>query len=166
MDIVINFSRPGKGVTRYIEDLVDENPIRLKTLTQISPEISLKWCEENWWQNGYIPCDILVSSVVKFLFFKEWFSVMQLIGKDGDHLGYYVDVDTPIRKDNGEYYLTDLFLDLWVFPNGRHIELDRDEFENGLKSDLITRYQYRKANHVIEMLKYGILSGDFYRLLH
>jgi predicted RNA-binding protein associated with RNAse of E/G family len=98
----------------------------------------LNWCEENWWRNGYVPRGILVSSVVKFLFYKEWFSVMQLVGIDGDHLGYYVDVDTPIQKDHGEYFLTDLLLDLWIFPNGRYIELDRSEFENSLKSRLIT----------------------------
>jgi hypothetical protein len=91
--------------------------------------------------------------------------VVQLVGTDGDHLGYYVDVDTPIRKDNGEYYLTDLFLDLWVFPNGRYFELDRDEFEKSLKSRLITHYQLRKANQVIEMLKCRIVNGDFYRML-
>jgi len=71
MDIVINFSRPGKGITLYTERLVDDNPERLKTLSLIPADTSLKWCEENWWQNGCIPHGILVSSAAKFLFYKE-----------------------------------------------------------------------------------------------
>jgi predicted RNA-binding protein associated with RNAse of E/G family len=125
----------------------------------------LRWCEQNWWLNGHIPRGILVSSVVKYLFYREWFSVMQLVGTDVDHLGYYVDIDTPMRKVRGEYYLTDLFLDLWIFPDGTYIELDRDEFEESYQSRLITQYQYRKANQVIEMLKGRITNGNLFNLL-
>jgi hypothetical protein len=165
MNIVINFMRPGKGMTQYIEGLVDDNCIRLKTHTQVSADFSLKWCQENWWWNGYIPRGRLISSVVKYLFYREWYSVMQLIGVDGDHLGYYVDIDTPMRKVGGEYYLTDLFLDLWIATERTFIELDREEFEASFLSGLITPYQYRKANRVIEMLKDKVIHGDFFQLL-
>jgi hypothetical protein len=165
MDIVINFMRPGKGVTRYTEDLVDDNRIRIKTATQVSADFSRSWCEENWWRNGFIPPGMLISSVVKYLFYREWFSVMQLVGTDADHLGFYVDIDTPLRKVSGEFYLTDLFLDLWIAPNGTYTELDWDEFEASFLSGLITPYQYRKANRVIEILKSEVINGDFYQRL-
>lgn len=55
MLVTINFLRPGKGITRYIEGFVEENPVRLKTFTSLSSDFSLKWCEELWWQNGFIP---------------------------------------------------------------------------------------------------------------
>jgi hypothetical protein len=165
MDIIINFSRPGKINSRYVEGLVDKNPVRLKTLNYIPADTSLKWCEENWWQNGYIPRGVLISSEMKYLFFKDWFSVMQLFGESGDTLGYYVDVITPIRKVGGEYYLTDLFLDMWIAPGGNYTELDRDEFEGSFQSHLITPFQYKKANQVIEMLKDKIVKGDLFHLL-
>jgi hypothetical protein len=163
MDIVINFMRPGKGVTRYSEGLVDNNRIRIKTVTHVSANFSRSWCEENWWRNGFIPPGKLISSVVKYLFYREWFSVMQLVGTDADILGYYVDIDTPLRKVGGEYYLTDLFLDLWIAPNGTYTELDRDEFEAGFYSGLIIPYQYRKANHIIEILKGEVINRDFFQ---
>ena len=166
IQVIINFSRPGKGITQYIEGLVDDNPVRLKTLTQISPDFSLKWCKENWWLNGYIPHGRLISSVVKYLFYKEWFSVMELLDPQGEHLVYYVDDDTPISKSDGEYYLTDLFLDLWVAPDGTYIELDREEFEDSFQSGLITPDQHKKANHVIEILKRRIVNGEFQNMLH
>ena len=164
--VIINFSRPGKGITRYIEGMIDDNPVRLITLNRLSPDFSLKWCEEIWWQNGSIPHGVLVDSVVKFLYYKEWFSVMQLLDHDGVHLGYYVDIDTPLRKLDGEYYLTDMFLDLWIAPDGMFAELDRDEFEEGYRLGLITDYQYRKANLAIEMLKSNIANGELFRFIH
>lgn len=163
--VIINFTRPGKGVMRYIEGLVDADPVRIKTLTHVNREKSLKWCEEYWWQNGFIHQGILIGTVVKYLFFRKWFSVMQLLDREGAHLGYYVDIDTPIHKVRGEFYLTDMFLDLWVSPDGTLIELDRDEFEQGFRSGLITRYQYRKANLVVEMLKGNIANGEFFRMI-
>jgi hypothetical protein len=161
MFVTINFLRPGKGITRYIEGFVDDNPIRLKTFTSITPEFSLKWCEEQWWQNGYIPQGILVSSVTKYMFYQEWFSVMVLSDPDGNLLGHYVDIDTPMRKVGEEYFLTDLFLDLWISPDGSLVELDWDEFEQGFRLRLITRWQYKKAIATFEQLKKRITSGNF-----
>lgn len=166
MEVIINFSRPGKGITRYIEGLIDDDEVRIKTLTLILPEFSHKWCEEVWWQNGCVPRSTLIGSVVKYLFYREWFSVMQLIGEGGEHLGYYVDMDTPLKKVAGEYYLTDLFLDLWIAPDGKFIELDQDEFEQGFHMGLITPYQYEKASRVFKQLTHEVSNGDFYRRIH
>jgi hypothetical protein len=96
MEAIINFSRPGKGTTRYIEELVHDDSIRVKTINNLSPEFSRKWCEEVWWKNGTIQKGILVGSDVKTLFYKEWFSVMDLPGIGDETLGYYVDIDTAL----------------------------------------------------------------------
>lgn len=112
MEVIINYSRLGKSITRYVEGLVDDDPVRIKALNHVPLVFSQKWCEEVWWQNGSIPHGVLIGSVMKTLFYREWFSVMQLLAPDGEHLGYYVDINTPVRKSRGEYYLTDLFLDL------------------------------------------------------
>jgi Protein of unknown function (DUF402) len=163
MQLIINFSRPGKGITRYIEGLVDENRVRIKTRNHIAPEFSRKWCEEVWWHNDCVLPGILIDSVMKYLFFNQWFSIMQLIGIKNDLLGYYVDVHTPIRKIDEEYYLTDLFLDLWIAPDGKCRELDRDEFEQGYQEGLITTYQYKKACQIFTKLKREVTTGKFYR---
>jgi hypothetical protein len=166
MEVIINYSRPGKGIRRYIEGLVDDDPVRIKTCSHVSPEFSQKWCEEIWWPNGRVPQGLLIGSVIKYLFYREWYSVMQLLDREEAHLGYYVNVNTLLRKSGGEYYLTDLFLDLWIAPSGKFIELDRDEFEEGYRSRLITYYQYRKANQIIGMLKGIVANRDFFPLIH
>lgn len=162
-DIDIHYSRPGKGITHYCERLVDDNPIRLKTINNLSPDFSLKWCEENWWLNGYIPRGILIGSEAKYIFYRQWFSVMKLMDVSGDALGYYVDVIAPVRRKGAELYITDLFLDLWISATGSFIEMDREEFEEGFLSGLITAFQYKNANKVIEMLKNEVANGDFFR---
>jgi hypothetical protein len=57
MEVIINFSRPGKGITRYIEELVDDDRVRIKTINYIPPEFSQKWCEEG---SGSLSCSLLV----------------------------------------------------------------------------------------------------------
>jgi len=49
MQVIINFSRPGKGITHYFEGLVDENQVRIKTRNHIPTAFSRKWCEEDEW---------------------------------------------------------------------------------------------------------------------
>jgi hypothetical protein len=166
LEVIINFFRPGKGTTRYFEGLVDEDHVRIKTLTQLTPEISQRWCEEHLWQNGYVSRGTLVGAVVKFLYFREWYSVMQLLGTDSTHLGYYIDINTPLRRFGNEIYLTDLFLDLWITPEGAFIELDREEFEQAFRSSLITLTQYKKASQAQKMITNQSIGRDFFRNIY
>jgi len=165
MKVIINYFRPGKGVTRYIEELTDSDVVRIKTFNIVPVDFSQKWCEEVWWQNGCVPRGVLVGSVMKILFYKEWFTVMQLLGINGEPLGYYMDIATPLRKVDGEFRLTDLFLDLWVWPDGRLLELDRDEYEEGFRNGLVTPYQYKKAGQVIKNLKRLVIASEFGQFL-
>jgi predicted RNA-binding protein associated with RNAse of E/G family len=79
---------------------------------------------------------------MKYWFYMEWFSNFLMVRMYGETLGYYLDLHTLLRKEDGEYTLTDLFLDLWVTPDGYYFELDREEFEQGFRKGLITSYQY------------------------
>ena len=165
MDVIINCSRPGKGITRYIERLVDDNARRVKTINFLPPEFSRQWCEEVWWQNGCVPYGFLVGSVRKYLYKKEWFSIMELLDTPGNRLGFYIDIYTPMRENGGELYLTDLFLDLWVGPDGSFFELDRDEFEQAYQARTLSYQHYKKAQQVHNNLKQIIVSGEYLHFL-
>jgi hypothetical protein len=166
MELIIHFNRPGKGTSHYVEMLVDENLVRLKTRSVLSQEFSRTWCEEVWWPQGMIPRGVLVGAVVKYLFFNEWFSVMELLGTQGEHLGYYIDIDTPMEKKNGEYYLIDLFLDLWIGVDGRLVKLDEEQFEGAFQAALMSSLQYTQARQVFEEVILEITSGEFLKKLH
>ena len=165
MDIIINYSRPGKGIKRYVEGLVEENRLRIKTLKLVAADVSRQWCEEFWWCKGYIPRSVLIGSEMKFLFYREWFCAMQLLGIDGEPLGCYVDIATPVRKHRGEYFITDLYLDFWITPDGRFYELDQDEFEQGYRNGMLSPYQYRKAGQVFKKIRQSIIASGFLQIL-
>ncbi|MBI4639861.1 MAG: DUF402 domain-containing protein [Candidatus Tectomicrobia bacterium] len=65
----------------------------------------------------------------------------------GDRVvGYYFHLlsDVLIREDSVEY--KDLLLDLWVYPDGRWVELDRDELDDCAQKGLISQEEMESAN--------------------
>jgi len=62
---------------------------------------------------------------------QQWYNIFEIHGGSDDHLrGWYCNVTRPaeIRGDVLSY--VDLALDLLVFPDGRQLVLDEDEFNN------------------------------------
>ena len=72
---------------------------------------------------------------------------------DGRHTGYYVDVLEPVRwrGDNPASIapLTDLFLDLWLAPDGRFTVLDEPEFAEAEARGWITPEQAAHARRTL-----------------
>jgi hypothetical protein len=60
----------------------------------------------------------------------RWYNIFEIHSRDGDVLkGWYCNITKPavILADRIEY--VDLYLDLWVSPDGRQSVLDEDEFQ-------------------------------------
>jgi len=64
----------------------------------------------------------------EWYYFERWYNVFQVYSKDGDLKGWYCNVTMPARVQDGELTFIDLALDLWVWPDRRHLILDEDEF--------------------------------------
>ena len=75
--------------------------------------------------------------------------------------GYYCDLCTPIKRGPHGYKMTDLFLDLWIFPDGDYIILDQDEFEDAVEQALMTREQGNKVKAELKQLIEGVESKIF-----
>jgi hypothetical protein len=59
----------------------------------------------------------------------RWYNVYEIHSRADDILrGWYCNVSSPARLEAGQLIYTDLALDLLVFPDGRQIVLDEDEF--------------------------------------
>ena len=59
----------------------------------------------------------------------RWYNVYEIHSRADDSLrGWYCNVSLPARLDGDKLFFTDLALDLLVFPDGRQIVLDEDEF--------------------------------------
>ena len=59
----------------------------------------------------------------------RWYNVYEIHSRLDDSLrGWYCNVSLPARLEGDKLFFTDLALDLLIFPDGRQIVLDEDEF--------------------------------------
>ncbi len=62
----------------------------------------------------------------------KWYNVLEVRDEKGGFKGYYSDIRTPpVRIENG-YEALDLILDVWVYPDGKYVILDQDEFKQNV----------------------------------
>ncbi len=134
--------------------------MRLKTRTVLPPDVGAQ-LSQRYRRNGLIAPEQSVHSLSKNHFYDEYFSVMELRGGANDLLGYYCDITTPLKKTDGEYFISDLFLDLWIAPDGSTRELDWDELEDAFRRGLISSELKDKAAATFERLKAETAEGVF-----
>ena len=160
MKVTINYSRMGNKTSLYTEGFVEDNGTRLKTFSVIPLEVSLP-ISEKWRREGLLSQSETIHSVTKYYFYNEHFDVLVFHDGEGNLLGYYCDIVTPLEKIGNEYFVTDLLLDLWVAPDLTTRELDWDEFEEAARSDLIPADLQEKARGTLENLRVEIAEGTF-----
>ncbi|MGB9722817.1 MAG: DUF402 domain-containing protein [Chloroflexia bacterium] len=71
----------------------------------------------------------LGDTMLERYWFGRWYNIFSLYGPDGRLKGWYANICTPISFDGRTIRYTDLELDLWVWPEGRYLVLDEEEFE-------------------------------------
>jgi hypothetical protein len=60
---------------------------------------------------------------------EKYFNIYQIYDRDDGRLkGWYCNVTKPVRVEDSFIHYDDLALDLLVFPDGRQLVLDEDEF--------------------------------------
>ena len=102
---------------------------------------------------------------VWFLFKDQPYDVGRIYRPDGTWTGYYVDVLEPVRWKHADPTtlepIVDLFLDLWIAPDGRFEVLDEDEFEEAVARGNLTEQQIDHARSVLQKLIKTTEQGDF-----
>ncbi len=95
------------------------------------------------------------------------YDVARVYSPTGIFRGYYVDALEPVdwEGDDPESLngLTDLFLDLWIWPDGRHIVLDDEELTSAETKGIITPSQASCARRTITDLVDMLRRGEFPR---
>ncbi|MBW6472058.1 MAG: DUF402 domain-containing protein [Anaerolineaceae bacterium] len=76
--------------------------------------------------------DIVIKRNDRFLeaFFKDrWYNIFEIRDRDDNKLkGWYCDICKPAVITDYQISYADLALDLWVYPDGRKIVFDEDQF--------------------------------------
>jgi predicted RNA-binding protein associated with RNAse of E/G family len=76
--------------------------------------------------------DILLGRGDRFVeiyFSDRWYNIFEIHDRDDDHLkGWYCNITYPMEIKDGIASYNDLALDLLVYPDGRQLVLDEEEF--------------------------------------
>ena len=125
--------------------LIIESPVVVSNPRQISGKVIA--------DSGYL--------AIWFIFKDKWYDVGKFYDRARKWIGYYCDIVKPVNRllsgRSRTAALTDLFLDLWITPEGRHFVLDEDELQNALERGHISRplanQAHEKLASLIQMLQ-------------
>jgi len=157
----IEYIRPGKETTYYEEDFVSEDEICLRTYKTLPPDI-VKRLSSSLKEQNLIANHQNAVTIAKTYFFAEPFNILEFRDDKGNLLGYYSDIGEPTLKTGpGQFQMTDLYLDIWLYPDGRLVELDWDEFKEALYKQVITTAQADLARATMERLVSEGLQGIY-----
>jgi len=123
----------------------------------VHPKNSLVYRGEEVIADGY--------RAIWFLFKDQPYDIGRFYRPDGIWTGYYVDVLEPVRWQGAEAetleLLVDLFLDLWIAPDGSYEVLDEDEFEEAVRLGHITDAQAEHARRALHEIVDRVQTGNF-----
>lgn len=156
----VYYHRPGKELSIYQEDVISQDENRLVTFKTLSPAVAAVIAESMERQALSAPHQ-RPHTIYKVYHFHEWFNVLEFRDQTGTLIGYYSDIATPLEPFGEDFAMTDLFLDIWVYPNGRLLELDWDEFEQAIQQQLITPAQAEMAQKTMQRLKDEAAHGIY-----
>jgi len=131
-------------VARFPALLLREDAEGIVALNLLNPSKPLTVHGSTLLDKGYIG--------VWFVSTREWHDIGAIYDPEKNFRGYYCDIATPIRRVPNGYEMTDLFLDLWVFPDGKYLILDRDEFDEAGKKGWLTGRQIERAKAELQGL--------------
>lgn len=160
MQVTIHYLRPLRGTTLYVEDLLADDGRGLVTY-RVVPDDDRLALSQAFWKAGLLPGTTVLGAVRKHYYYAENFDVIACFDVAGRLAGYYTDIVTPLEKANGEFRLTDLFLDFWLAPGQPPRELDQDEFDDAVAHGVLTAEQEASARAAFVRLRREIAAGIF-----
>jgi uncharacterized protein len=94
-----------------------------------------------------------LSGGISFTFLKEGYKISKFFDKASNFLFWYCDIiEVNYEMDFNKLTLTDLLVDIKVFPDGHYRILDIDELSEALEKGLVSSGQVSKALHCLSKL--------------
>lgn len=162
MEVTIFYQRldPERGLATYREELIDDDGARLRTQAVIPPEYRPR-VSGGLWKLGLLPKTATLTSIRKHYFYAQPFDVLEFYDQHGALAGRYSDIVTPLTRAADGYHITDLFLDVWLTPDGAFHELDWDEFEAARQAGWLSPAQADQARAGLERVRAEFQAGRF-----
>lgn len=100
-------------------------------------------------------------NVIWFVFSGLWYDIGKIYNLNNEWTGYYCDIILPVERENEKFEIVDLFLDLWISPDGTYEIQDEDEFDTALENGIIDTDLAEKARIALNKLIDEVESGNF-----
>ncbi len=100
-------------------------------------------------------------TAVWFVFADRWYDIGKIYNLEDQFTGYYCDIILPMKRTETHFEITDLFLDLWVSPDGRYQIQDEEEFDAAIQHNWIHTDLANQARKTLQDLIAEIESGAF-----
>jgi predicted RNA-binding protein associated with RNAse of E/G family len=140
---------PGKLLSATSNRLIIESRLTISSPRRVNSEVIAN--------NGY--------SAIWFVHRDRWYDIGKLYDRDWNWVGYYCDIIKPVGKllqtRSRTITLTDLYLDLWIWPDGRLAILDEDELRRSLEERYVSTSLAKRARTEITVLIEAAQSGKF-----
>jgi len=114
------------------------------------------------WQRDRMDLGYLVfepgDRFVEFFFLNRWYNIFEIHAGTDDRLkGWYCNIARPGAFADGILSAVDLALDLFVYPDGRTLTLDEDEFD-GLNLQRDDPEAWRRSLAAVDELEAMVAS--------
>jgi uncharacterized protein len=118
MITVIKQDPQGAEMLRYQGEVIERSPTRVV--------IQAAWSNPPK-DLGYTRFEA-GDSFTEYYYSDRWFNIFDILGSDDQRKGWYCNIAQPAVIFNDRIEQVDLFLDVWVNPQGKPLLLDEDEF--------------------------------------
>ena len=155
--VTLTYKRPPDRVNHFQQELLYLDDDVIVTSQRVKPSSPIV-------QNGET---VLADNfaAIWFVFTGLWYDVGKVYNLDNEWTGYYCDIMKPVKRSmriTGEldcFEITDLFLDLWVNPDGTYQIQDEDEFEEAVQNGAIDAELAEKARDIMNTLIAEVEAG-------
>jgi predicted RNA-binding protein associated with RNAse of E/G family len=103
----------------------------------------------------------LGSDVVWFTFPGRWHDIGRFHRADGTFTGLYANLLTPPSFTGTKWETTDLFLDVWMNPDGEVMLLDEDELDEALGREWVEPETAARVREEAQQLLEGARAGTW-----
>ncbi|MHB0869027.1 MAG: DUF402 domain-containing protein [Chloroflexota bacterium] len=88
----------------------------------------------------------------EYYYSDRWFNIFQVFGTNGTMKGWYCNICKPAQFLDHQIDFVDMVLDVFVYPDGRSMVLDQEEFQEKRLGGLYSPEDARKAEEAVVQL--------------
>ena len=143
-EITLTYKRLPDHISYYKQILLYEDDDMIITTQKINPSSPILLNGREVLADNY--------TAIWFIFTDLWYDIGKIYNLHSELTGYYCDIIMPVTRCKTKFEIVDLFLDLWISPDGGYAIQDEDEFEQAVKNGVISGEIEDKARNTLEFL--------------